>query len=196
MSTAPTRRPGRPAAATRDDVLRLTTEHYLRGERIDVRAIAAQLGLGRATVYRWFGSREDLMGEVLATQAEAMVDAARRRADGRGARALLETFDRFNRLLVRAPALRALLEHERHAALRMLTSSAGVVQPRMVARVEALIEAEVRAGAFDPPMEPATLAYAIVRLGEAFLYNDAAIGIRGDVERLREVERALLGVPA
>ena len=49
--------------------------------------------------------------------------------------------------------------------------------------------------AFAPSaVEPATLGYAIVRLAEAFLYNDAAIGIRGEVERLREVEAAPLGV--
>jgi hypothetical protein len=35
-----------------------------------------------------------------------------------------------------------------------------------------------------------------VRLGEAFLYNDALTGIRGDTQRLRQVEAALLGVPA
>jgi hypothetical protein len=40
------------------------------------------------------------------------------------------------------------------------------------------------------------LAYAIVRLGEAFLYNDALAGIRGDTERLHQVEAALFGVPA
>ncbi|MCW2994224.1 MAG: hypothetical protein JWQ18_1719, partial [Conexibacter sp.] len=41
-----------------------------------------------------------------------------------------------------------------------------------------------------------TLAYAIVRLTEAFLYNDAAAGLRGDAERLRAVLAALLGTPA
>jgi hypothetical protein len=53
----------------------------------------------------------------------------------------------------------------------------------------------VTAGRYDAPADPQTLAYAIVRLAEAFLYNDAAFGIRGDHERLREVEAALLGVP-
>jgi hypothetical protein len=33
-----------------------------------------------------------------------------------------------------------------------------------------------------------------VRLFEAFVYNDAAAGIRGDVDRLGEVEAALLGL--
>jgi hypothetical protein len=88
-----------------------------------------------------------------------------------------------------------LLEQEREAALRLLTSSNGVVQPRAVAVVERLIAAEMAAGKYDPPADPGTLAYAIVRLAEAFLYNDAAIGIRGDHARLHEVQAALLGVP-
>jgi hypothetical protein len=105
---------------------------------------------------------------------------------------LLDTFDRINRALARAPALRSFLEHERDA-LRILTSSAGIVQPRMVERITGLIEDEVRAGTYDPPVDPSTLGYAIVRLAEAFLYNDAD-GMRGDVDRLRDVEAALLGV--
>lgn len=53
---------------------------------------------------------------------------------------------------------------------------------------------EVRAETYEPQVEPGTLGYAIVRLGEAFLFNDAVAGMRGDVERLREVEAAILGV--
>jgi AcrR family transcriptional regulator len=166
---------------------------YLRGRRIDVQAIAAELGLGRATIYRWFGSREDLIGEVLVRAAEPLLDAARTKARGRGGRALLDTFDRFNRSLADAPALRTFVEQERDAALRIITAG-GVVQPRIVARITALIEEEAEAGRYDPPVEPATLGYAIVRLAEAFLFNDTAAGMRGDVDRLREVEAALLGV--
>lgn len=185
-------RRGRPPAASREDVLEAALARYLRGQRVDVQAIAAGLGLGRTTIYRWFGSREGLVGEVLVRAAEPLVADARAGVKGRGGRALLDTFDRINRGLSEAPALRRFLEQERDA-LRILTSSTGVVQARMVALVEALIEDEVRAGAYEPPVEPGTLAYAIVRLAEAFLYNDAD-GIRGDVERLREVEAALLGV--
>ena len=58
-----------------------------------------------------------------------------------------------------------------------------------------MIDEEVRAGAYDPPVDTSTLAYAIVRLAESFLFNDAVAGMRGDVDRLREVEAALLGVP-
>jgi hypothetical protein len=63
-----------------------------------------------------------------------------------------------------------------------------------VARIAGLIEDEVRRGTYEPPVETSTLGYAIVRLAEAFLFNDAVAGMRGDVDRLREIEAALLGV--
>jgi AcrR family transcriptional regulator len=198
MSSPPTTssRRGRPAAASREDVLAAAMHRYLRGERIDVQAIATELGLGRTTIYRWFGSREGLIGEVLAAAADPLIDAARSGAGGRGGPALLDTFDRLNRSLADAPALRQFVEQERDAALRIITGGAGVVQQHMVGRVSALIQDEVRAGTYEPPVETATLAYAIVRLAEAFLFNDAAAGMRGDVDRLRDVEAAILGVKA
>ncbi|TMM16339.1 MAG: TetR/AcrR family transcriptional regulator [Actinobacteria bacterium] len=192
-SAAASRR-GRRAAATREDVLALVMHRYLRGLRVDVQAIAAELGLGRTTIYRWFGSREELIGEVVVRAAEPVLAEARSGARGEGAEALLDTFDRFNRSIAASTALRRFIEREREAALRVITSSGGQVQPRIVAMITALIAAEVSAGAYEPPLEPATLAYAIVRLAEAFLYNDAAVGIRGDVDRLREVEAAMLGL--
>lgn len=100
-----------------------------------------------------------------------------------------------NRALAESVALRRYLEQERTAALRVLTSSSGPVQPRAVDCVVNLITAEMAAGRYQPPADPATLAYAIVRLAEAFLYNDATSGLRGDHGRLREVEAALLGGP-
>jgi AcrR family transcriptional regulator len=194
VTTAPRR--GRPPAASREDVLNAAMGRYLRGRRVDVQAIATELGLGRTTIYRWFGSRERLIGEVLAAAAEPLIEDARAQAGGEGGPALLDTFDRLNRSLVEARALRQFVERERAAAVRIITSGTGVTQRHMVDRITALIEAEVRAGTYDAPVEPATLAYAIVRLAEAFLFNDAAAGMLGDVERLREVEAALLGVPS
>lgn len=195
MTEAATRR-GRTAAATREQVLERAVHHYLRGRRVDVQALAAELGIGRTTIYRWFGSRDRLLGEVLFAASDPLLHEARRKARGRGAPALLETFDAFNRMLADAPALRGFVERERDVALRVITSGAGYLQPHIVARITGLIEEEARAGHYKPPVEPETLGYAIVKLAEAFLFNDAAAGMRGDVDRLRAVEAALLGVRA
>jgi len=189
-------RRGRPAAASREDVLAAATRRYLRGERVDVQSIAAKLGVGRTTIYRWFGTREELIGEVLPQVTKPLLERARAEARGRGAHKLVDTFDRFNRSLVAAPALRQFVEREREAAVRIITSGAGNVQRRNVEMVTEVIEAEVRAGAYDPPVEPATLGYAIVRLAEAFIFNESATGMGDSVDRLREVEAALLGATA
>jgi AcrR family transcriptional regulator len=186
-------RPGRPAAATREAALALARRRYMAGERVDVQAIARELGLARATMHRWFRTRELLLGETLAELGEERLAVFRGRVGGHGAPALLESFDGFNRELAASDALKALLGQEPELALRVLTSSAGVVQPRMVAAVRALIEAALRSG-FRPAVAPDLLAYAIVRLAEAFLYNDAAAGVAGETDRLRQVEAALLGV--
>jgi AcrR family transcriptional regulator len=194
MTPVLTGRPGRPAASTREAALALATERFLAGERVDVQAIARELGLARATMHRWFQTREMLLGEVLGTLAEERLGATRERVGGHGARALIATLDSFNREVAATRGMRVLLAQEQERALRILTSSAGLVQPRTVACVARIIDAEVRQGHFAPTVPPDVLAYALVRLGEAFLYNDALAGIRGDTERLRQVEAALLGV--
>lgn len=194
MTQAAPGRPGRPAAATRQAALALATEHFLAAERIDIQAIALELGLARATMHRWFQTREALLGELLATLAERRLAAIREQTSAQGARALLETADRFNRELAATPGMRFFLAQEQERALRILTSSGAIVQPRVVAAIERMILDEQQAGRFQPRVAPNALAYAIVRLGEAFLYNDAIVGIRGDTDRLREIEAALFGV--
>ncbi len=167
---------------------------YLDGQRVDLTVVARELGLGRATIYRWFGSREALISEAIFLEFELLLARKRRTVTGSGATWLLEVLDGINRTLSRSTALRRLLEQERQVGLRLLTSSGGGVQPRVVACVRNLIEEQMRAGAYEPPASPDTVAYALVRLMEAFLYNDAAAGIRGDHERMREVQAALLGI--
>jgi AcrR family transcriptional regulator len=193
MTRVATGRPGRPAAATREAALALATKRFLKCERIDVQAIARELGLARATMHRWFQTREALLGELLGTMGEQRLLQIRAETPGGGARALLSTFDQFNRELAALDGMRAFLAQEQERALRILTSSGGIAQPHMVGTVQRMIEAEVNSGGYAPRIEPNVLAYAIIRLGEAFLYNDAIIGIRGDTDRLREIEAALLG---
>lgn len=187
-------RRGRPATASRAEVLSAATAQYLQGDRVDLTIIARELGVGRATIYRWFGSREGLLGEVVGTELVELIARKRARVRRRGGEGLLEVFDAINRSLAASFALRRLFEQEPVNALRVLTSSAGAVQPRAVACIAELIADEVTSGRYVPPTDPNTLAYAIVRLAEAFLYSDATSGMRGDHERLRDVEAALLGV--
>lgn len=188
-----TRSPGRPATASREEVLKAAIAVFLDGKRLDVNAIAAQLGVGRASIYRWFGSRDGLLGAAIARQLERMIAHTDRRSRATGGERLLEILDHTIHWLVEDDSLRTYFDNESTAALRLITRSDGPVHQAAVAAVEGLIERAEEQG-YQPPIERATLAYALVRLWEAFLYNDAVAGFRGDVERLRQVQTALLRV--
>src|SRR5947209_20301857 len=100
--TQPGRGRGRRPAASREDVLAAAVYRYLRGRRVDVQAIAAELGLGRSTIYRWFGSRDGLIGEAIVAATEPVFEQVCSTVHGAGAVALLDIFDRFNRRLADA----------------------------------------------------------------------------------------------
>src|SRR5271170_2904515 len=146
MASPVTGRPGRPAASTREAALAVASRRFLAGERVDVQGIARELGLARATMHRWFQTRELLVGELLAELAERRVSAIRLDVGGSGPRAVLETLDRFNREVAESRGMRTLLAQEPERALRILTAGDGIVQPRVVASMEALLQAEVDTG--------------------------------------------------
>jgi AcrR family transcriptional regulator len=185
---------GRPAGATREEVLEAAVRSFLAGRRLDVAALAAETGVSRPTVHRWFGTREDLNGIVVAQLTERTVRAAQRRVPPR--KGTVRFIVHVAETMADAAALRQFLEQEGEAALRTLTKSDGHVQPNSVALMREILEEESRSGRYTPPADPAVLAYAVVRLVEAFLYNDAVAGIRRDIDGLRAVLEALLRPPA
>lgn len=195
MSAGPDRiaRPGRPAAATREEAFEHAVGMYLRGRRIDLSVLASEVGVGRTTIHRWFGTREDLVVDILGTTAVALLTDVRSRVGGEGPPALLDTFDRFNHELLEVPALAAFVASERDPMEYIARADRGP-QPMLVEAIGNMIQAEIDAGRYSAPVDSETMAYAIVRLAQSFLYADSATGVRGDLERLRRIEAVLLGL--
>ena len=164
---------------------------YLSGQRVDMLALAGELGVSRATVYRWTGRRERLLADILwSLSNEVFQQAKADHPEHTGAERLLAIFRQHVGVLVRAEALHTFLRQETHAALRILTSSDGGVQSRTVAKLAELYREEQENGAFKPRTDVTTLAYAVVRVTEGFIYNDAIVGGTAVVTVQPEVERA------
>jgi AcrR family transcriptional regulator len=178
-----------PAAA-----FRAAQRMYLRGERLDMQALAAQLEVSRATLYRWTGDREQLLSDVLWSLSNDIFEKAK--ADHprhTGPRRLLAIFRQHVDALVHARPLHVFLQQETHAALRILTSEQGGVQPRTVRALAELYREEQQAGAFTPRADVDSLAYAVVRVTEGFIYNDAIVSLQpAAVERAASIVSLLL----
>jgi hypothetical protein len=180
-------------AATPTTAFRAARRRYLAGERIDMRALAGELGVSRATLYRWTGPREQLISDVVFSLSDDVFERAKREtAHLSGAERLLGVFRLHVGALVSAPALQAFLRTETHAALRILTARDGSVQRRTVARLAELYRQEQAAGTFHPRADPDVLAYAVVRVTEGFIYNDAIAAVEPAVEEAATIVALLL----
>src|SRR4051812_50088979 len=77
------------------DAFRLAKRKFLAAERIDMSALADELGVNRVTLYRWVGSREQLLVEVIWSLASRTLANCDRRTRARGAARREEGVTRF-----------------------------------------------------------------------------------------------------
>jgi AcrR family transcriptional regulator len=168
-------------------------EEFLSLRRLDMRALAQKLGIGRATLYRRVAGRDHLLASIVWYLTRvAMVRADEHARDLTGRERIVAVIDRFMRDVNGRPALHRLLDAEPEAALRILTSKAGPIQQGIVDVVAHLIREEEAHGNLRPLMDAETLAYVIVRVGESFLYADVIADNPPDMDRAIEVTERLL----
>jgi AcrR family transcriptional regulator len=155
------------------EVVRAATRHYLRGAPIDMTSLAAELGLGRATLYRRVGNHEHLLGLVLAdrtahTFRETCAAVATTGATGRAR--VLAVFERFVHAVVEAEPLRALVARDPLLFIRVVMAP-GAVESAATELVTALLDEEVGAGHLRLRLPSDTIAQAFVRIGDSFMYS-------------------------
>lgn len=173
-----------------DPVIALALRQFLRESHIDMRDLATRAGIGRATLYRRYGDRDRVLGEVLWAITQRGWARLWQASPQRGMARVIAVLDEAMRETVASPALRVLLERDPETALRVLTSKQGVVQHRLVAGLADLIRAE---RADDTSEIPVTkLAYAVVRLAESFCYSDVITGTPPDIDTATDIIRKLL----
>lgn len=165
-----------------------------QGRRLDLQGLADELGISRATLFRQAGTRDRLLGEALWLNTHRTLQAASARAEAEhtpGSLRSVGTGRWMNALVSRSTALRRQIDDEPALTIKVLTDPAGLVQPRVVAFVEAVLRRDMAEG-YRPVIEAGDLAYALVRLGESFLYADVLADRPPDVAVANRLQQALL----
>ena len=182
--------PGRPPSR----YVRRAARWVCDGRRLDMQGLADELGVSRATLFRHVGSREALLGKALwsLTERTLVIAAARWEAERpAGALHTPGTGRHLNAIVSRSPGLRRLLDEEA-LTLRLLTDPRGRIQTGIVTFVEALLRRDMAEHGLVPLIEADALAYALVRLGESFLYADVLAARQPDVGTADRLQRALV----
>jgi hypothetical protein len=175
------------------DAFRLARRKFQAGERVEVGSLASELSVSRVTLYRWVGTRQALLVEIIWSLTEPTLALEYERAPGSGGTRIAHTLTRFNHATLDHPGMHRFLQEEGEQAMRLLTSSAAGFQPRLIGAVEALLRNEADAGRLCVPVDLHDLAFVIVRLGESYVYTNYITGERPDPDRAQPILEFLLG---
>jgi AcrR family transcriptional regulator len=174
---------------TRQDALELAEAVFLNGERVDMQALASQLGVSRVTIFRWVGSREQLLEQVLDGLTSTFVATARAQAEGDGEDRVLDFVRRLMTATARFEPARRFVAREPQLALRLLLAEDGVVHQRLA---EGLRHVLTDAGLAANPDQLKSFVDVLVQVGTALEWATLAIGDEPQIERTVEIGRALL----
>lgn len=171
----------------------LATQVYLKGEPLDMSALAAELGIGRATLYRHVGNREELISTVLAEATERTLRKAARSITSTGAQQVLDFVGTMMRAVDAAKPLHDFTSREPLLFVRL------ALMPGKIESISAEIIAEVltresEAGRLTLKMPIDDLALAIVRICDINLYAPLLGGDHAEIDTARNLVALLLGI--
>lgn len=176
-----------------DPLLRVATAMFIRDGWIDLRLLAKEAEIGRATLYRRYGDRDRILGEVLWGLAKKIMKQVGVRHRGQGASGIAHTVSEVAQYGAEMPAMRLFVSGHTETALRVLTSKHGVVQRRFIESIAALIDEEL--GAL-PDIDSTTLAFAVHRVSESFYYRELITGEPADMPTATIIIERLLIDPS
>lgn len=166
------------------DALAVGRKRWLNGERINMGSIAKELGINRATLFRWVGSRDLFIGEVIWSFYREVLDATCKGTAGQGPGYVASVCERLLRKVMKSEPLQQFIQQDPQYAIRILTSKFSLFQARSINAVRELIAGQVRNTDWIPPISENDLAFLIVRLGESFLYGDVISGHKAEITQI------------
>jgi AcrR family transcriptional regulator len=175
------------------DAFKRARRNFQEGRRLDMRALAADLGVNRVTLYRWVGSREQLLCEVLWSLTERTVQKRLLELEPTSDCSRLgPVLTEFVRDVKQNKGMHRFLDEEGELALRLLTVSSGGFQPRFIALVHALLVEDLEAGRLTSPIPLDDLAFTLVRIVESYVHRRIITGEEPDADGAGRVLNALL----
>lgn len=181
------------------DAFHLARGWFLAGEKVDIKRLAAELSVDRTTLFRWVGNRDQLLEEIIRSLSMASWVRAIRAVPGVGPARVAGVISLWVEDISTAAFFRSYLRREGTRALRLLTTSEGLTQRRVIHDIEVLINAD-RAQSEDagvpwsPLMDVPNLAYVLCRIAESFVYSDLITGEEPEPRKAAAAIGAILGL--
>ncbi|RNL63157.1 hypothetical protein EFK50_15745 [Nocardioides marmoriginsengisoli] len=182
---------GADGATTPEIVLATATRQFLAGQRIDMQILALEAGVSRATLYRWYGDRERLVGQVLWNLSRQALQWLADQSEPGDTEHALDTIAAFMQVTSEFQPLRRFLAAEPTLALRALLEPDA---PLVVALGDWATDRLTLAGYGSDPAgpNPRELAEVLVSVTSTYCWARIIAGGEADVAAAMRAVRVLL----
>jgi AcrR family transcriptional regulator len=176
-------------------VIRAAARVFMTTGTLEMRALARRLGIGRATLYRWRGNREELLADVLLwlglrTLRRSEADVA----TPAGPHRLLDVHVTHISRMSNSASLRSFVRTEPATASRLLLDANGKVHVGMTRALADLVRQQELETGWHAPLGPDRLANIISRVDETFMYADLIANDEPNTDASRLVLEMMLGL--
>jgi AcrR family transcriptional regulator len=154
--------------------------------------LARELQINRVTLYRWVGSRDRLLAEVIWSLWRQTFEIERERVVDVGGERIAQVVESAVEAVIAHPGWRRQLAEEGELIMRLITRSDAGVQPRIIGAFRDLLAEEADSGHLDLPADLDELAYALVRITESYVYRELITGDPPDAHGVGQLLRLLL----
>lgn len=166
---------------------------FMEGKRLDISALAADVGVSRVTIHRWVGTRDELLTEVMWHLTSKTLDRLLAEVDAAGLTPRApDLLSRYVEAVASNTGVQRLQREEPECFVRLVTTNASTFQSRLIDRVRDVLAADRRDGNLTVDLSDDELAFAVVRLLEAYAHAPTLTGQPADPVLAGRVLRALL----
>ncbi|MCG8534715.1 MAG: transcriptional regulator [Pseudomonadales bacterium] len=177
--------------ATPMDAFLLAKKYWLNCQRLNLGSMAEELGVSRATLFRWIGNKDLLMGEIIWSVYKPTVLYARQECKSQGVDYVVDVFREVNIQILNSKPLRHFLVSDGQYALSIISSKNSTFHSRMVELNTELLQQEVDRGAIKPYMSIDSMSYFMVRIGESCTFSEVILDQEPDLDQLEDACKAV-----
>ncbi|RFA30598.1 hypothetical protein CAI21_06065 [Alkalilimnicola ehrlichii] len=178
--------------ATPLDAFRLARSRWLKGEKLNLVELAKDLDIGRATLFRWVGSKDLLVQEILWSLYEPIFRKAIAESTQQGAEHVVEVHQRAMMEVLAAEPMQRFLRRDPEYALKLLGSSSSVLHKRVVEITREHLESQVVKGELSLPLPTERFAEILTRINKSLMFDEATGSYRQAIGEARTIMRLLL----
>jgi AcrR family transcriptional regulator len=175
--------------ATPDDAVNFAKAAFLAEQRVDMGTLAADLSVSRATLHRWFGTRDQLLERMFVELTTEFSTTARATLTQAGLERVIEYVSSMVRMTVSLRPVQLFAQREPQLALRLLVSEHRAVQETLV---QTMLAVAAETGSPDQLVDRERAFKAAVQVGMALQYAGLASGEDPRTERIVEIVRAVI----